>query len=406
MASKVYFADLRADYHENLQQKLTRLMKTAGMGDIDFQDKYVAIKLHFGEPGNLAFLRPNWAKTVADFVKERGGKPFLTDCNTLYVGGRKNALDHMDSAMLNGFGPMTTGCQIIIADGLKGNDEVEVPVVGGEYVKNAKIGRAVMDADVFISLTHFKGHEEAGFGGALKNTPAVDLGAIVIKEALNRAGVKPEQVDEVIALHNPDMTKDDVKTRTIQMLEMVGIANKEGVYRMYPHELSGGMRQRVMIAMAMVCKPKLLIADEPTTALDVTIEAQILRLMKELRDETGMSVLIITHNMGVVAEICDYVYVMYAGKIMEQAETFELFDHTMHPYTKGLLDSIPRIGQNAERLHTIPGVVPNLLHLSQGCPFSNRCEYATDQCRTEKAQLHPVAPDHQVRCFRCEEEHQ
>ena len=169
MASKVYFADLRADMHENLQQKLTRLMKTAGMGDIDFQDKFVAIKLHFGEPGNLAFLRPNWARTVADFVKERGGKPFLTDCNTLYVGGRKNALDHMDSAMLNGFNPMTTGCQIIIADGLKGSDEVEVPVVGGEYVKNAKIGRAVMDADVFISLTHFKGHEEAGFGGCLKN---------------------------------------------------------------------------------------------------------------------------------------------------------------------------------------------------------------------------------------------
>ena len=169
MASKVYFADLRADMHENLQQKLTRLMKTAGMGDIDFQDKFVAIKLHFGEPGNLAFLRPNWARTVADFVKERGGKPFLTDCNTLYVGGRKNALDHMDSAMLNGFNPMTTGCQIIIGDGLKGSDEVEVPVVGGEYVKNAKIGRAVMDADVFISLTHFKGHEEAGFGGCLKN---------------------------------------------------------------------------------------------------------------------------------------------------------------------------------------------------------------------------------------------
>ena len=169
MASKVYFADLRTDVHENLQQKLTRLMKTAGMGDIDFQDKFVAIKLHFGEPGNLAFLRPNWARTVADFVKERGGKPFLTDCNTLYVGGRKNALDHMDSAMLNGFNPMTTGCQIIIADGLKGSDEVEVPVVGGEYVKNAKIGRAVMDADVFISLTHFKGHEEAGFGGCLKN---------------------------------------------------------------------------------------------------------------------------------------------------------------------------------------------------------------------------------------------
>ena len=169
MASKVYWADLRTDYRENLPQKLTRLMKTAGMGQIDFEGKFTAIKLHFGEPGNLAFLRPNWAKTVADFVKERGGKPFLTDCNTLYVGGRKNALDHMDAAMLNGFSPLSTGCQIIIADGLKGNDEAEVPVRGGEYVEKARIGRAVMDADVFISLSHFKGHEEAGFGGTLKN---------------------------------------------------------------------------------------------------------------------------------------------------------------------------------------------------------------------------------------------
>ena len=214
------------------------------------------------------------------------------------------------------------------------------------------------------------------------------------------------QVRETLLVHNPTMSKAEAKQRVVEMFQRVGIPEAEKRYDCYPHELSGGLRQRVMIAMAMVCKPKLLIADEPTTALDVTIEAQILRLMKELRDETGMSVLIITHNMGVVAEICDYVYVMYAGKIMEQAETFELFDHTMHPYTKGLLDSIPRIGQNAERLHTIPGVVPNLLHLSLGCPFSNRCEYATDQCRTEKAQLHPVAPDHQVRCFRCEEEHQ
>ena len=214
------------------------------------------------------------------------------------------------------------------------------------------------------------------------------------------------QVRETLLVHNPTMSKAEAKQRVVEMFQRVGIPEAEKRYDCYPHELSGGLRQRVMIAMAMVCKPKLLIADEPTTALDVTIEAQILRLMKELRDETGMSVLIITHNMGVVAEICDYVYVMYAGKIMEQAETFELFDHTMHPYTQGLLDSIPRIGHNAERLHTIPGVVPNLLHLSQGCPFSNRCEYATDQCRTEKAQLHPVAPDHQVRCFRCEEEHQ
>ena len=169
MASKVYFSDLRTDFHENLQQKLYRLMKTAGAGEIDFEKKYVAIKMHFGEPGNLAFLRPNWAKTVADFVKDRGGKPFLTDCNTLYVGGRKNGLDHLDSAYLNGFSPLSTGCHVVIADGIKGNDEAYVPVEGGEYVKEAKIGRAVMDADVFISLTHFKGHEQTGFGGALKN---------------------------------------------------------------------------------------------------------------------------------------------------------------------------------------------------------------------------------------------
>ena len=162
------------------------------------------------------------------------------------------------------------------------------------------------------------------------------------------------QVRETLLVHNPTMSKAEAKQRVVEMFQRVGIPEAEKRYDCYPHELSGGLRQRVMIAMAMVCKPKLLIADEPTTALDVTIEAQILRLMKELRDETGMSVLIITHNMGVVAEICDYVYVMYAGKIMEQAETFELFDHTMHPYTKGLLDSIPRIGQNAERCGAQP----------------------------------------------------
>lgn len=167
--AKVYFADFRASYRENLQQKLWRLMETAGMGQIDFDRKYTAIKLHFGEPGNLAFLRPNWAKTVADFVKAKGGKPFLTDCNTLYVGGRKNALDHIDSAYLNGFTPFSTGCHVIIADGIKGTDEALVPVAGGEYVTQAKIGQAVMDADVFISLTHFKGHENTGFGGTLKN---------------------------------------------------------------------------------------------------------------------------------------------------------------------------------------------------------------------------------------------
>ncbi len=168
--SKVYFADFRCPtFRENLPQKLARLIMTAGFDEIDMDGKFVAIKLHFGEPGNLAFLRPNWAKVVVNLVKDKGGKPFLTDCNTLYVGGRKNALDHIESAYQNGFNPYNTGCHIIIADGLKGNDEVEVPVEGGEYVKSAKIGRAVMDADVFISLSHFKGHEQAGMGGTLKN---------------------------------------------------------------------------------------------------------------------------------------------------------------------------------------------------------------------------------------------
>ena len=168
--SKVYFADFRCpSWRENLPQKLARLMMTVGFGDVAMEGKYVAIKMHFGEPGNLAYLRPTWARVVVDLVKSQGGKPFLTDCNTLYVGGRKNALDHLESAYINGFTPYSTGCHLIIADGLKGNDEVEVPVEGGQYVRSAKIGRAVMDADVFISLTHFKGHESTGFGGALKN---------------------------------------------------------------------------------------------------------------------------------------------------------------------------------------------------------------------------------------------
>ena len=167
--SKVYFTDLRAKPGRNLLDKLKQLMYKAGIDTIDMDKKFVAIKIHFGEPGNLAYLRPNYAKAVADVVKELGGRPFLTDCNTLYVGRRKHALEHLDAAMENGFTPYSTGCQVIIADGLKGTDEVEVPVEGGQYVKTAKIGRAIMDADIVISLNHFKGHESAGFGGAIKN---------------------------------------------------------------------------------------------------------------------------------------------------------------------------------------------------------------------------------------------
>ena len=160
---------MRALPGTNLLMKLKKLMYAAGMNQIDFDGKFAAIKIHFGEPGNLSFLRPNFSKVVADTVKELGGKPFLTDCNTLYVGQRKNALDHIDAAYENGYTPFSTGCHVIIADGLKGTDDIEVPVNGGEYCKTAYIGRAIMDADVFISLTHFKGHEMTGFGGALKN---------------------------------------------------------------------------------------------------------------------------------------------------------------------------------------------------------------------------------------------
>lgn len=206
------------------------------------------------------------------------------------------------------------------------------------------------------------------------------------------------QVQETLLVHDRTIGKEEAKKRVIDMFEKVGIPEAGKRYDSYPHELSGGLRQRVMIAMAMICKPHLLIADEPTTALDVTIEAQILRLMKQLRDETGTSVLIITHNLGVVAEICDYVYVMYAGRIVEQAPTCELFDHTAHPYTKGLMASIPSIGNNPERLHTIPGVVPNLLHLPEGCTFCTRCECAVEACRKEKPVLKKVGEEHWSAC--------
>ena len=168
--SKVYFTNFRTiAFGDGLPTKLKKLIKKAGIGQIDMDGKFVAIKMHFGELGNISYLRPNYAKAVADVVKELGGRPFLTDCNTMYPGSRKNALEHLECAWENGFSPLSVGCPILIGDGLKGTDDIDVPVNGGEYVKNAKIGRAVMDADVFISLTHFKGHEMTGFGGAIKN---------------------------------------------------------------------------------------------------------------------------------------------------------------------------------------------------------------------------------------------
>lgn len=168
--AKVYFTDFRSKNGITMPEKLKKLILKAGIKDLDLNGKFVAIKIHFGEMGNLAYIRPNYAKAVVKVIEELGGKPFLTDCNTLYPGSRKNALEHLYTAWENGFSPLSAGCPVIIADGLKGTDEVEVEVKGGEYVKNAKIGHAIMDADVFISLSHFKGHENVGFGGAVKNT--------------------------------------------------------------------------------------------------------------------------------------------------------------------------------------------------------------------------------------------
>ena len=221
--------------------------------------------------------------------------------------------------------------------------------------------------------------------------------------SLNPVITVGRQVREAILLHQK-VSKEEAKQRVIDIFRAVGIPEPEKRYNSYPHQLSGGLRQRVMIGMAMVCKPKVMIADEPTTALDVTIEAQILRLMKKLCREQGTSIILITHNMGVVAEICDYVYVMYAGKVMEQAETFALFENTSHPYTRGLLRSIPKLDEKVERLYTIEGVVPNLLHLPEGCNFCTRCQEADERCRKEKPALYQAGDGHGVRCCQYESE--
>ena len=207
-----------------------------------------------------------------------------------------------------------------------------------------------------------------------------------------------KQVMEAINLHEK-ISKEEAKMRVIEIFNEVGIPEAEKRFNSYPHELSGGLRQRVMIGMAMICKPKLLIADEPTTALDVTIEAQILKLMKKLCESVGTSIIMITHNMGVVAEICDYVYVMYAGRVVESTLTKTLFNETAHPYTNGLLKSIPTIGKKQDRLYTIKGNVPNILNLPKGCRFVDRCDYAQDICFSSRPADEYIKDNHMVSCF-------
>jgi len=226
--------------------------------------------------------------------------------------------------------------------------------------------------------------------------------------SLNPVFTIGNQIDEALFIHRPELSKQQVKTKTIELLDMVGIPNAKRRYGDYPHELSGGMRQRVMIAMALSCEPKLLLADEPTTALDVTIQAQILELIQKLQKERGMSVILITHDLGVVAEHVDSVMVMYAGRVVETAETKQLFSNPIHPYTKGLLASLPsrqtalkidERGKKISRLNTIPGTVPDLKGEIKGCRFKDRCELAQESCGKEEPELEEKESDHHVSCF-------
>ncbi|GED31257.1 ABC transporter ATP-binding protein [Brevibacillus centrosporus] len=219
--------------------------------------------------------------------------------------------------------------------------------------------------------------------------------------SLNPVFTVGNQMLELINLHMKLPAKE-ARAYAVEMLTKVGIPRASEIIDEYPHKLSGGMRQRVMIAMALSCKPKLLIADEPTTALDVTIQAQILELMKKLRDESNTAIMIISHDLGVIAEMADKVIVMYAGQVVEEADVFTLFDDPKHPYTKGLMDSIPHLEHDSDqRLFSIPGTVPTIHNMPKGCRFHTRCQYATEKCAHEKPPLLPIQPesDHRVRCW-------
>ena len=210
-----------------------------------------------------------------------------------------------------------------------------------------------------------------------------------------------DQIEEVIELHSEKkLGKDELKKRTVDLLETVGIANAEGVYSMFPHELSGGMRQRVMIAMALACNPKLIIADEPTTALDVTIQAQILDLLRQLKDKINSSIMLITHDLGVIAEMADYVVVMYAGKVVEKGTAEEIFAHPAHPYTIGLMASKPVVGKKVDKLYSIPGKVPNPVNMPNYCYFKDRCEMCVNGCDGAYPEEISLSPTHKVSCYR------
>ena len=269
----------------------------------------------------------------------------------------------------------------------------------------------IVQGEIRLNLGNGKAYDVAKTPGTVMQHLRGNYISMIFQEpmtSLNPVFRIGAQIDEVIALHDGEgKSKEDIKKRTVEMLEMVGIANSQGVYEMYPHELSGGMRQRVMIAMALACRPKLLIADEPTTALDVTIQAQILKLMNELREKNGTAVLFITHDLGVINQMADNVAVMYCGQVVEYAPAETIFhkNEYSHPYTEGLMLSIPRLDTPSdERLEAIPGAVPHPLDLPKGCKFAPRCKYATERCLEEEPELIHVSDTQQVRCFYAKKE--
>ncbi len=300
-------------------------------------------------------------------------------------------------------------------------DDISFEIKAGEtlgIVGESGCGKSVTSLSIMRLLPKPAGqivNGEVIFDGQdLLQLPAEDMHnirgnriAMIFQEpmtALNPVYKIGRQLNETLALHNPHMSKQQISKASIRMLEKVGISEPERRMNEYPHQLSGGMRQRIMIAIALLCNPQILIADEPTTALDVTIQAQILQLLKDLQKETGMAIIFITHDLGVIAEICDRVLVMYGGRIIEQAEVNELYDKPLHPYTHGLLNAIPRLTSIPKQtLNTIRGMVPSLFEYPPGCRFQNRCDFVIDRCGQETPPLEWASEDHQVRCYRFSE---
>ncbi|WP_045519022.1 ABC transporter ATP-binding protein [Neobacillus niacini] len=303
------------------------------------------------------------------------------------------------------------------------SDDLQVPAVNGVdlYINEGETlgvvgesgcGKSVTSLSIMRLLAHtpgkvvdgsirFKGKDLLSLSESEMREVRGNEIAMIFQEpmtSLNPVYRIGDQISEAVKLHLK-YDKKKAREHVIKMLKLVGIPRAEEIIDEFPYQLSGGMRQRIMIAMAMSCNPTLLIADEPTTALDVTIQAQILELMKKLKEEKGTAIMLITHDLGVVAEMCDRVVVMYAGKVVEEADVFEIFENPKHPYTKGLLNSIPKLGQKSNRLDSIPGTVPTPTKMPKGCKFAPRCSQAMDICRELDPDLVKIAEGHRCRCF-------